>query len=423
MGIVRVVMQSWSWWTLFFIFWILFMSFMYLSYIASVFVAKLLETKDDLKDKESAEFRKMQVKFKQHLWRHFAKIDTDHDEIITLEQLEREVTQNVELRNILQQTGWITDASTVKHLFEVLDSSGSGQLHLNQWMDIASVFGEDIFKEHVFKMHATFVRRLKDITSNLTDLTSHVEAAVGHGSSAQLIGESDTVFVTERMQRDKEIVSDTVNIMLRNLDKARLDAILKRMESCGMNPRTRKRVRHKVLSQHTSTSSANKEPSATELRKASLAMLGKLLPAFLPRNKASTFPPPIAGADSTGTKKKLLEEGVSTPASSSRGSMPKYLSSMQSSSPTATKAAGVPLTKSARKISRSGTQLSLAYLDKEVTSPTPSGPTIRADSVALADDACTHIPVPKRGECAKNLLLSNITNVIQKIVLWSHPGY
>ena len=29
----------------------------------------------------------MQVKFKQHLWRHFAEIDTDHDEIITLVRL------------------------------------------------------------------------------------------------------------------------------------------------------------------------------------------------------------------------------------------------------------------------------------------------------------------------------------------------
>lgn len=428
MGIVRVVQESWSWWTLFFVLWILIMSFMYLSYIASIFVAKLLETKDDLKDKESAEFRKMQVKFKQHLWRHFREIDTDQDEMITLEQLESAVTQNVELRNILQQTGWITNASTVKHLFEVLDSSGSGQLHLNQWMDIASVFGEEIFKEHIFKMHATFVRRLKEIKSNLVELTSHVETAVGHGSSAELLEEEpDTVFVTERMQRDKEIVAHTVSIMLQTLDKAPLRSILKRMETCGMNPRTRKRVHHKILTQH--TSSTIKEPSAAKSRKASLAMLGKLLPAFLPSNKASASPPPSGEADSTGTKKKLLEQDVSRKLSSSGGSLPKYLTSIQSSTPAATKAAGVALTKSARKkisrkISRAGTQLSLAYIDQEAdstSSTTTSGSITQTDSPTLADGVHPRIRIA-RGESTRSILLSNITNVIQKIVLWSHPN-
>ena len=61
--------------------------------------------------------------------------------------------------------------------------------------------------------------------SNLVDVTSHVEAAVGHGSSAELLEESDTVFVTERMQRDKEIVAQTVSIMLQKLDKVRTDGI------------------------------------------------------------------------------------------------------------------------------------------------------------------------------------------------------
>merc|ERR1719506_1752774 len=49
MGIVRVTMKTWWTSSLFFIFWILLTSFSLLSYIASIFVAKLLETQDDLK--------------------------------------------------------------------------------------------------------------------------------------------------------------------------------------------------------------------------------------------------------------------------------------------------------------------------------------------------------------------------------------
>ena len=273
-------------------------------------------------------------------------------------------------------------------------------------------------------------------------MTRHVEAAVGHGSAAELDEESDAVLVTERMQRDKALVSRTVNLMLRTLDKvlagdircipmffvftyvcplqADLSDILNRMDACGMNPRTRKRVQHKVLSRH--KSSEITQPSAAKSRKASLAILGKLPPDFLPAKKKKSFAslPTIADVDSIGTQEKVTKEGVHRPAPSSGGSKPKYLTPFDSPSPKA-KATGVTLSKSGCKINRSGTHMSVE--DHEIhsaSSHTTSGLAPPADSVDLVDDQRSHMAAPKGGG-ANSLLLSNITNAIQKIVLWSHP--
>ena len=56
--------------------------------------------------------------------------------------------------------GTTTHRSTVKDLFEVLDSSGSGRLHLNQWMDIASVFGEVVHGCCCYSMRLCNPKRL-----------------------------------------------------------------------------------------------------------------------------------------------------------------------------------------------------------------------------------------------------------------------
>lgn len=164
MGIVRVVMESWWYSSIFFIIFVFISTFVIINLLASEFVSKLLEVKEEHLDTDRIAKLELQKVFQDKLEKYFDQMDSDGDEVISLHELEQGIINFPGLKRLLLETGWITeDLESVRHMFDIMDVNGSGIVSYDEFIQIADIFGQQIQKEHVFKAHSNLVRRLKQL--------------------------------------------------------------------------------------------------------------------------------------------------------------------------------------------------------------------------------------------------------------------
>jgi len=220
MGIVRVVMETWWYSAFFFIFFIGISSFGILNLLASEFVSKLLEVKEESMDKERQEKSNLQKIFQEKLEIFFDKMDKDGDEMISLEELERGVQELPDLKQLLIETGWMTeDLESARHMFDIMDVNDTGVVCFDEFIQLADVFGQDILKEHVYKAHSNLVRKLKKLEAVIFSMRETIlplipdtkrEAEMVRRTVKQLLKGCDSVFLEnislsspiERVQSD-----------------------------------------------------------------------------------------------------------------------------------------------------------------------------------------------------------------------------
>jgi len=210
-------------------------------------VSKLLEVKEESKDKERLEKSNLQKIFQEKLEIFFDKMDTDGDGRISLSELQCGVQELPGLNRLLIETGWINDdLESVRHMFDIMDVNDTGWICFEEFVQLADVFGQEILKEHVYHAHSSLVRKLKKL-----------EASIAAMSEMTLPMIPDT-------KREAEMVRRTVKQLLKGCDSAMLESIslsspIERVQSDAQA----------ALSAHES----NDDDSSSELKRSKLVQI------------------------------------------------------------------------------------------------------------------------------------------------------
>ena len=210
----------------------------------------------------------------------------------------------------------------------------------------------------------------------------------------------------------------------RPLLQIHLRAILKRMQSCGIDTRSHNYANHKIIDQKESVKISKQisEPSAARSRRASVAMLSSALPlslSSLDRNPGSALLPAFPDAILTDTDNKVTKEGGHLSALPNEGHVPK---DVVDQSPTPGTTVPNPL-RSRRQLlnraSRSGTRLRVVDHEPGVSSTRTNFESTMRSDYTLHDTDRHSDTLPSSDQ--RSVFLSDISNAIERMILWSHP--